>query len=60
MAPVGDGFELVVTRDNKTLGRAPVPADGNATTVGGLAVRREEGSLRAERGDTRVMIAERA
>ena len=60
VAPVNDGFELAVTRDNETLGRAPVPAAGNATTVGGLTVRREGGSLRAERGDTRVTVAERA
>jgi membrane associated rhomboid family serine protease len=60
VAPQGDGFEVVVAAGNETLERAPVPADGNATTVGGLTVEREGRDLFAEREDTRVRIGRRS
>ncbi|CAI49206.1 probable rhomboid family protease [Natronomonas pharaonis DSM 2160] len=60
VAPADSGFELRVTRDNETLGTAAVPADGESVTAGGVQFERDDRSLFAERGDTRLRIAQRA
>ena len=59
IAPTNGSFEAVVTRNNETLGRASLPSKGNATSAGGLTVRREDADLFVERGGTRVRIASR-
>ncbi|WP_178916920.1 rhomboid family intramembrane serine protease [Natronomonas gomsonensis] len=58
--PVESRFDVVVSRNNDTLGRAAVPANGTDTTVGGLTVERDERDLFVERGETRVRIAQRS
>ncbi|QLD87319.1 rhomboid family intramembrane serine protease [Natronomonas halophila] len=58
--PVGDGFDMVVTRENETLGRVAIPENGTTTTVGGMTVERDERDLLVERGDTRIRIARRS
>jgi membrane associated rhomboid family serine protease len=58
--PVESRFDVVVSRNNDTLGRAAVPANGTETTVGGLTVERDERDLFVERGETRVRIAQRS
>lgn len=58
--PTGDAFAAVVTRENRTLGRSRLPADGNETVVGGLTLRRVGADLYAERGRTRVRVASRS
>ena len=58
--PVGDGFDVVVSRNNDTLGQTAVPANGTNTTVGGLTVERDERDLFVERGETRVRVAQRS
>ena len=60
VAPANGSFDVVVTRDNETLGRAAVPPPDNSTAVGGLTVRREGRNLYAERNGTRVRFARRA
>ena len=60
VVPANDGFDVVVTRDDETLGRAAIPPADDATTVGGLTVAREGRSLYAERNGTRVRFARRA
>jgi membrane associated rhomboid family serine protease len=57
--PTGATFDLVVTRDNETLGRTGVPSPDNRTTAGGLTFHRDGGDLYVERGETRVRIAAR-
>jgi membrane associated rhomboid family serine protease len=58
--PVESRFDVVVSRNNDTLGRAAVPTNGTETTVGGLTVERDERDLFVERGETRVRIAQRS
>ncbi|WP_336133343.1 rhomboid family intramembrane serine protease [Natronomonas amylolytica] len=60
IAPTGDGFDVVVSRNNETLGRATVPENGTNTTVGGITFERDERDLFAEREDTRLRIARRS
>ena len=57
--PTGPGFDVLVDRGNRTLGRAPIPARWNETTVGGLTLNRTKRSLFAIRNDTRVQVAQR-
>ncbi|PSP48697.1 rhomboid family intramembrane serine protease [Halobacteriales archaeon QH_7_69_31] len=58
--PAGERFAAVVTRDNETLGRTPLPAAGNRTAAGGLTFHRDGRDLYVERDGTRVRIAARA
>jgi len=58
--PTEDAFEVLVSRDDETVGRAPIPSDGNVTTVGGVDFERDERDLFAERGATRVRVARRS
>ena len=57
--PVDDRFEINVSRDNRSLGTARIPQDNESVTVGGVRFSREERSLFAERGETRIRIAQR-
>jgi membrane associated rhomboid family serine protease len=57
--PTTRGFALAVTRSNRSLGRAPVPAMNESVTVGGLTVERQDGRLLATRNSTTVPIATR-
>ena len=58
--PSGEGFDVLVSRENETLGRAPIPADGNVTAVGGLDVERDGRDLVVERDETRIRVARRS
>ena len=55
-----DGFALTVTRAGTRLGDAAIPATNATTTVGGLTVENDDGTLVAISGETRVPIASRA
>ena len=57
--PVDDGFGLLVSRANVTLGRAPVPAVNGSVEAGGLTVTNTEGKLFAAANGTRVRVANR-
>ena len=59
VAPANGSFDVVVTRNNETLGRAAIPPPDNSTAVGGLTVSREGRNLYAERNGTRVRFARR-
>ena len=59
VAPANGSFDVVVTRNNETLGRAGIPPPDNSTAVGGLTVSREGRNLYAERNGTRVRFARR-
>ena len=58
--PLEDRFEVTVSRDNETIGAAPIPRDNETVAAGGLTFVRQERSLFAERGETRVRIAQRS
>ena len=60
IAPAGEGFEVVVSRHNETVGRSALPGGNRTVTAGGIAFVREERSVFAERDGTRVRIAQRA
>ena len=60
VAPTNGSFDVVVTRNNGTLGRAAVPPPDNSTAVGGLTVSREGRNLYAERNETSVRFARRS
>lgn len=55
--PIREGFEVVVSADNETIDRAPVPIDGNETRVGGLTINRTDDTLFAISDGTRVRVA---
>ncbi|WP_123534662.1 rhomboid family intramembrane serine protease [Halosimplex salinum] len=57
IAPVEEGFEVVVTRNGSVLGRAPVPVKSNGTSVAGLTLERSGQDLFAVRDRTRVRVA---
>jgi membrane associated rhomboid family serine protease len=58
--PNRSGFDVVVTRGNRTLGRRPVPLPGNETRVGGLTVNRTGRTLYAVNNETRVKVAKKS
>jgi len=60
IAPVDGGFEAVVSTNGSVLGRAPVPASSNATTVGGLTLNRTGRDLVAVSNRTRVQVASKS
>jgi len=57
--PTDRGFDLLVTRGNRTLGRGPIPDAGNETRLGGLTINRTDDTLFAIRNRTRVRVAQR-
>jgi membrane associated rhomboid family serine protease len=57
--PVRDGFGLLVSRGNVTLGRAPIPAANGTVETGGLTFTNREGKLFAAANGTRVRVAQR-
>lgn len=58
--PTEDRFDVAVSMDGERLGVAPIPADNETSTAGGITFVREERNLIAERGETRVRIAQRS
>jgi len=52
-------FTAAVSRGNKTLGRAPIPARNETVTVGEIELQNEDGRLFAVRNGTRVRVAKR-
>ena len=60
VAPAGEGFEVTVSSHNETVGTAAVPAENGTVTTGGITLVREDRNLFAERGRTRVRIAQKA
>ena len=59
IAPVDDYFEITVSRDDDLLGSARIPQDTESVAIGGLTFVREDQSLFAERGETRVRVAQK-
>jgi len=59
VANTPDGFSVVVSHANETLGRAPLPADNGTATAGGLGFGRVGNTLVAARNGTRVTVATR-
>ncbi|MBP2252117.1 membrane associated rhomboid family serine protease [Halarchaeum solikamskense] len=59
VANTADGFSVVVTHANETLGRAPLPTDNGTATAGGLGFGRVGNTLVAARNGTRVTVATR-
>ena len=51
------GFSIVVSRNNTTLARAPIPAANETVTLGGITFRRHDDRLVAIHDGTRVEIA---
>jgi membrane associated rhomboid family serine protease len=52
-----DRFEFVVSRQNKTVGRTPVPAPNETVTAGGLRFEREERTVFVRHENTSVPLA---
>lgn len=59
MRTVQSGFEVVVTRNNETLGSASLPSDGENATVGGIRFERTGKKLYANYEGTRVQVAKK-
>lgn len=59
LAPTDGGFEFVVSRDNRTLGSAPVPGRGADTSAGGITFSRNDSQIFATYNRTRFTIAKR-
>ena len=57
LAPREDGFGIVVSRSNETLGRTLLPDRGNSTRTANLIFSREGKRLYAIAGQTRVRVA---
>jgi hypothetical protein len=60
VAPAGDGFEVVVSRNNDSIGTASIPGVNETARAGGLKIVREDRSLFVERDETRVRVARKA
>lgn len=56
VAPASDGFEIVVSRNNSTLGRVVMPEDGGTVTVEGITFERDGRHVFAVVNDTRVKV----
>ncbi|GCF12525.1 hypothetical protein Harman_04600 [Haloarcula mannanilytica] len=54
-----NGFDVVVTQGNETVGQAPLPANMTRTRIGGLTFERNRSRLYARTDGTRVKVAER-
>ncbi|PSP74439.1 rhomboid family intramembrane serine protease [Halobacteriales archaeon QS_3_64_16] len=59
IAPRRQGFAVVVSRNDTTLERAPIPRKNGSVSVAGLTFERDEGRLLATYGTTELQIAER-
>lgn len=57
LAPAEREFTIVVSRNNTTLARAPIPDVNGTVTLGGITFRRHENRLVAIHDGTRVEIA---
>ncbi|WP_435095992.1 rhomboid family intramembrane serine protease [Halarchaeum sp. P4] len=57
VASVDENFSLVVSRANRTLGRAPLPGENETTRAGDLQFRRNGTRITASDGATRVTVA---
>lgn len=57
LRPASTSFEVVVERDNETLGVAAIPTDGSNATVGDLRFERIERQLYVNYRGTRVRVA---
>jgi hypothetical protein len=57
--PAAEGFDVLVSRGNETVGRSSVPFPGNATRVGGLTLDRTGRTLYAVHDQTRVEVAKK-
>jgi membrane associated rhomboid family serine protease len=55
--PADDRFQLVVSRNNSTLGRTPIPGPNATATAGDLRFVRENRTVYAVANETRVRIA---
>jgi membrane associated rhomboid family serine protease len=60
IAPIEDRFEIAVSQENGTMETVRIPRDNETSTAGGLTFVRQERSVFAERGETRVRIARRS
>ncbi|MFQ3318396.1 MAG: membrane associated rhomboid family serine protease [Natronomonas sp.] len=60
IVPAATEFEIVVSRNNETLGHTTVPPVGNTTSAGGITFERDGDNLFAESGETRLRIARRS
>ncbi len=60
VAPVEERFDLIVSRDNRTIGTVTFPDENGSANAGGIRFVREGRDLFAERDKTRVRIAQRA
>jgi membrane associated rhomboid family serine protease len=58
VAPAEDGFDVLVSRNNETLGRAPIPENGTVT-VDRVRFHRNATRLFAVVDDTRIRVATR-
>jgi membrane associated rhomboid family serine protease len=59
IAPRRRGYSVVVSRNDTTLGRTPIPSKNESVTVAGLTVERRADRLLAAYGATELQIAER-
>ncbi|GGM65412.1 membrane associated rhomboid family serine protease [Halarchaeum rubridurum] len=59
VATTPEGFSVVVSHANETLGRTPLPADNETATAGGLGFGRAGDYLVAAHNGTRVTVATR-
>ncbi|WP_136689672.1 rhomboid family intramembrane serine protease [Halorhabdus amylolytica] len=57
--PAREAFEVVVARDNETLGARPLPDDGGNVTVGGIRFDRSSQELYASINGTQLRVASR-
>jgi len=57
LSPVGNGFEIAVTRGGQTVDRGPVPANRTSRRIGGLDFERNGSRLYAAGNGTRVVVA---
>lgn len=57
VVPTEDGFALRVSRDNETLGTAPIPEANATSTAGGLSFARNDSAVFAVINETKVRVA---
>jgi membrane associated rhomboid family serine protease len=60
LAPAGEGFDVVVSRNNESIGTASIPGLNETVRAGGLALVRERRDLFVERGETRIRVARKS
>ena len=57
--PENRSFVLEVTRDNRSLGRAPIPAVNESIVIGGLDFTRRGGRIAVSHNDTRLPLLQK-